>query len=318
MLAPVIAGLAAAGAAIDERGFTPAVRRLSIISVGSLFALCCNPLGWDVPIYAISLFNSPIRHVIREWAPAQLGDTSFVAGSFPLLVLALLYFADNDRRRFRDVFILATFAFLSLSAARNIAIFGIVGLAYIAPALTRSTRIFAQDPTAVDPRLERIGRFAMPGLACLLAIVVAAGLLSRSNRVVDNVGQHAVASIAKLPGDKRVFCSNFSWCSLALGLPHVSVFLDGRADPYPLPIWDDALRIVRPDADWKSIIEKRRINTLVVKRESPLDEVVARTPNWRQSYNDDYYRVWVLSSERVRPVARTNSVAHHSRAASDS
>jgi hypothetical protein len=303
MLAPIVAGLAAAGALVDERGFTPNVRRLTIIALGSVVAICCNPFGWDLPIYAISLFGSPIKHYITEWKPTELGDTSFVAGAMPLLLIALVYFAEDGKRRFRDLLVLAAFAFLVLSAARNIALFGIVGLAYVAPALTRSTKLFAPEKPATDPRAERIARYAMPAIACVLAIVVAFGLLSNQDRTEDNIGQHAIASLAALPGERHVYCADFAWCSLAVGMPRVSVFLDGRADPYPIAVWDDFLKILRPERDWQQTVRRRGIDTLLVSRDSDLDQVVARTAGWRASYADRKYRVW----EAARVISKTRS-----------
>jgi hypothetical protein len=304
MLAPIVAGLAALGTLVDERGFTPNVRRLTIIALGSVLAICCNPFGWDLPIYALSLFGSPIKHYITEWKPTELGDTSFTAGALPLLLLALVFFAENGKRRLRDLFVVAAFAFLTLSAARNIALFGIVGLAYVAPALTRSLKLFAPEPPVTDLRAERIARVAMPAIACVLAIVVAIGLLTNQDRTEDNIGQHAIASLAQLPGERHVYCADFAWCSLAVGKPNVSVFLDGRADPYPIAVWDDFLKILRPEQDWQKTIARRGIDTLVVSRDSNLDQVVARTPGWRQSYVDKRYRVW----EATRVISRTRSV----------
>ena len=292
MLAPVIAGLATVGTILDERGFTPNVRRLTILTLGSVVAICCNPFGWDLPIYAVSLFGSPIKHYITEWKPTEIGDTSFVAGALPLLLLALVFFAENGKRRFRDLLVVAAFAFLVMSAARNIALFGLVGLAYVAPALTRSTKLFAPETPSDNPRAERIARFAMPAVACVLAVVVAFGLLANQDRTEDNIGQHAIASLARLPGERHVYCADFAWCSLAVGMPNASVFLDGRADPYPIAVWDDFLKILRPERDWQQTVARHGIDTLVVARDSDLDQVVARTAGWRQSYADKRYRVW--------------------------
>jgi hypothetical protein len=303
MLAPIIAGLAAAGAFVDERGFSPNVRRLTIIALACVAAICCNPFGWDLPIYALSLFGSPIKHYITEWKPTELGDTSFAAGAFPLLLIALVFFAENGKRRLRDLLVVAAFAFLVMSAARNIALFGIVGLAYVAPALTRSTKLFGLEKPSTDARAERIARYAMPAISCVLAVVVAIGLLENQDRTEDNIGQHAIASIAQLPGERHVYCADFAWCSLAVGMPRASVFLDGRADPYPIAVWDDFLKILRPERDWQQTIARRGIDTLVVSRDSNLDQVVARSAGWHQSYVDKHYRVWAA----VRVISRTRS-----------
>jgi hypothetical protein len=95
-----------------------------------------------------------------------------------------------------------------------------------------------------------------------------------------------------------VYCADFAWCSLAVGKPNVSVFLDGRADPYPIAVWDDFLTILRPEPLWQSTVKKHGIDTLVVARDSDLDQVVARTPGWRQTYVDKKYRVWIAIARK--------------------
>ena len=135
----------------------------------------------------------------------------------------------------------------------------------------------------------------MPAIACVLAAVVCFGLLASEERKLDNVGQRAVASIATLPGMRHVYCGDFAWCSLAVGMPNASVFLDGRADPYPIAVWDDFITILRPSKAWRETIAKRGIDTLVVARDSDLDQVVAKSRGWRQSFVDKRYRVWALT-----------------------
>ncbi len=306
MLAPIVAALAAVGTFVDERGFTPNVRRLTAIALGCIVAICCNPFGWDLPRYALMLFGSPIKQYISEWKPTELGETSFAFGTLPLLLLGFVFFAEGGKRRIRDLAIVSAFAFLTISAARNISLFGIVGLAYVAPALTRGVKFFALDePSEAPSRADRIARYAMPAFACVLAVVVSIGLLRSVERSKDNVGQHAIASLAALPGERHVYCADFAWCSLAVGMPHASVFLDGRADPYPIDVWHDFISILRPTRDWRSVVARRHIDTLVVARGSDLDQVVARCGGWRQSFADKRYRVWAKTSGRINVSCET-------------
>lgn len=123
MLAPVLAAVATLGTAVDERGVTLPVRRMLAITGGSAIALCCNPFGWDLPLYALTLFSSPIREQISEWQPTVLSDVSFAAGALPLLLIGLLFFADRGGRRVRDLLLLGATTYLMLGAVRNIAVF---------------------------------------------------------------------------------------------------------------------------------------------------------------------------------------------------
>jgi hypothetical protein len=108
----------------------------------------------------------------------------------------------------------------------------------------------------------------------------------------------AMASVAALPGERHVLCGDFAWCGLAVGLPHASVFLDGRADPYPQSVWNDYLSVARVRSRWHATLDARHVDTVVVALDSSLDDALSLRGGWRASYRDAGYRVWVR-----RPIA---------------
>ena len=63
--------------------------KLGGIALGSLAAICCNPLGWHLPAYALMLVGSPITHFIVEWRATGLDDPGFTYGALPLLALVI-------------------------------------------------------------------------------------------------------------------------------------------------------------------------------------------------------------------------------------
>ena len=306
MLAPILASAAALATFVDDRGASPAFRRRAIIAVGSGIAICANPFGVGLPIYALSLFNSPIKDQITEWAASDLGNYSFVLGALPLLAFACLGVVTQARahRSVRDLVLLVVFSYLLLSAARNIALFGLVALPIVAPALTRAFAFFAPSPPprdAREARMERIAGFAMPAIGFMLALVVGIGLLRSGERTKDTLAAHAIASLDSLAGERRLFCADFAWCGLALGKRNVRVFLDGRADPYPLTVWTDFDAIARLRPSWREALAKYDVDTIVVAKDSPLDQALAlgEVSAWRPTYVDKHFRVWIRASRSV-------------------
>jgi len=311
LVAPVLAAASACGAALDDRAPTQRVRRQAAIALGSLVALCCNPFGWDLPRYALALFVSPFKEQITEWQPTVLTEPSFALGAFPLLVMAMLFFAERGKRRTGDLLVLGAMTYLVLGAARNIAIFGLVALPLVAPALTRAMRIFAADPVPVGrhvARARRAASVALPAFAAVLAVVVGYGLLRNTERVRDHLGSRAIASLAMLPGERRLFCADFAWCGIALGTPHVRVFLDGRADPYPAAVWSDFDRIARLRHDWRDALRRYDVDTMLVRRDSALDEALELTRVWPRTYRDDEFVVRVRSDRRGHEAARAGGI----------
>lgn len=300
VLAPAIALLVTAGAWLDEGGFTPRVRQLGAIAAGSLVAICFNPFGWKLPAYALMLMHSPITANILEWKVTGLEDPSFAWGAFPLLLGAVVFgiYKRSGRSaiRWEDVFVFAAFAWLVLGAARNIAIFALVALPAVATSLTALVPAFAAAP---ERGRDWFGRYALPSVSMLLALVVAVILLRGADHSNDNLAGRALASLERLPGTHRVLCSNFAWCGLLVGVPRNAVFLDGRADPYPEKVWTDYAEIVRVRPDWRARLDAYGVDTVVAGRGGPLDQALTAAGGWRVAFSDATYRLW-LRAGRTR------------------
>jgi len=295
MLAPVVAALAAGGSALDDRGWSASARRRALVALGSALAICINPFGIELPRYALALFGSPIRSQITEWLAPNLADTAFLIGALPLVLLACASVVPSRPRGARDALLLIAFAYLLFGAQRNVALFGLVALPIVAPALTRTFAFFASSDGAEDPRVRRIASLALPAFGAVVAVVVGIGLLHNRARTSDVIGSRAIAYVATLPGERRLFCADFAWCGLAVGIPRVRVFLDGRADPYPRSVWTAFDTIAHARPAWRATLDAYAVDTIVVAKGEPLDEVLGLGVSgvWRESYRDDGFRVWI-------------------------
>lgn len=292
MLAPVLAGLFTIGSALDERGIGKRTQRLALIAVGSVAAICCNPFGWHLPAYAIGLFASPIKTYITEWKVTDIDDLSFAFGALPLLLIGMLAGARDKGRRGRDGFVLIGFAFLVLSAARNVPIFAIAALPIVAPAFSRAFGWFAAAPPKPLLRSDRLAAFALPVSALALAAIVAVQLV-RTAPPPANLANAPLEALADVPGEHRLFCADFAWCGLTVGAPNVRVFLDGRADPYPIAVWRDFASVVRLDGLWRVTLDRRGVDAVLVAKDSALDQALSAGRGWRVNYADKTYRLWL-------------------------
>jgi len=289
VLAPAVAGAAALGALVDDRR-SPRARRLTIVAAGSALATCANPLGWRLPLYAVQLFASPFKTMITEWSRTSLGDLSFAFGALPLAVPLLAF----GLRSWRERAVLATFGWLLLAAARNIALFGFAALPSAACALTRGIPYLRR--AGDTPRSSR--RMAVePALGVALAAILFVASAQRG-AATGAIGDPSVAPTAalaaleRLPGRHDVFCTDFAWCSALLGQARDRVFLDGRADPYPPAVWDDYSTIVRLKPQWRARLRARGVDLVLVARAMPLEQVLAGSPDWSAVYSDPTYRIW--------------------------
>jgi hypothetical protein len=315
-LAPVLASLATVGALLDEGALTPRVLKLAGIAVCSLGAICLNPFGWHLPAYALMLVGSPITHFIVEWRPTGLDDPGFTFGALPLLALAIVVgigIASGRRAGARpsweEILVVAAFFWLMLGAARNIAIFALVALPLVARGLTQTFEFFAdvRPPEVPAGARSRLADAGLPVFALALSVAVAIVLLRSNERTQANLAGPALAALEKVPGTQRVLCADFAWCGLLVGNPHARVFLDGRADPYPVKVWNDFIEIAKVGPAWRERLDAYRVDAIVVGRDGPLDQALVNDRGWRSAFADKRYRLWL----RAHPAR----VAHATRLA---
>jgi hypothetical protein len=290
MLAPVLAAIAAGGTSLDD-GFSVRARRTAVIAVASLGAICCNPFGVGLPLYAIDLFASPFKMMITEWKRTDIGDPSFGFGSLPLLLCAAA-FGVRGAGKWRDRLLLIAVAVLMFSAARNVGIFALAIMPIVAAALTRDVPFLAVPRAEPETQLDRTMGRLIPAFSALLAVGVCAGLLRSPERVNDNAPGHALAALRALPGSHRVFCADFAWCSFVLEQGTGRVFLDGRADPYPQTVWNDFATVVRLQPGWRARLDAREVDTVLVAGDAPLAQGLRLDPDWRVAYRDPKYELW--------------------------
>jgi hypothetical protein len=106
----------------------------------------------------------------------------------------------------------------------------------------------------------------------------------------------ARALLAQAHVPPRVFCEDFAWCSLFLNEP-ARFFMDGRCDPYPAPVWRDYREVIDGNRRWAAILDRERIDAVLVRRNGALDSLLAeRRGTWRRIASDRVSGLYVRRS----------------------
>lgn len=294
-LAPVLLALWTLGLALQDRAWTSRVRQYAILTVACAGAMFLTPLGYRLPLYAVALLQSPIRFGIQEWQPADLSAVSFVLG--PLVLIAATAILGVGRaRRFPEFLLFAALSWMAFTALRNSPVCAIV----LAPAVAQRLTSYLPQRLRINAIFSERPVVAILYCTTLMAAALSATTLARTPAFTNGtLPNHAIAQLAEVPGTHQVLCEDFAWCSTALFYPNLREFIDGRCDPFPLPVWKDFETVSKAETGWQSVLERRNVDAVVAKRTSKLGRALPHLRQWRQVYADKTYRVYI----RERSVA---------------
>jgi hypothetical protein len=289
-----------AALAILRNGDSPQARRRLVLALLVPLATLATPFGIALPIFAWRLFHSPIRHAIYEWQPLAWRHDFFWGGGAPMLALVLVCLRTLWKQRPRDLLWAGVLLVMTIQASRNAALLGIVLAPLAARAIDVIMSRWAWWPLDLL-RSRGAQRLAIVAAAIGSVLVFAISLRQppRADAWLPPVA--TFKRLAELPGDRRVFCFDFSVCSLALDYPNLFVFMDGRVDAYPLPLWTDFDTIRNASRGWDAQLARYRIDTVVAGKDDSLDRALSSRRDWLAlPLMDRCCRAYVLMSSLTR------------------
>lgn len=294
-LAPAILLLWTIGIAIEERAWNARLRTYVLLTAACAAALLITPLGYRLPLYAVTLVQSPIRYSIQEWQPSYLTAASFGLGSL-VLIAATCVFGIRREQRWSEFLVFVALTWMSFSALRNVAVCGIV----LAPAVASRLTPHLPERLRINSIFREAPVLAVLYVTTLLTAFMVISSLAHSPKFTESrVPSGAIAALAGVSGTHQLFCEDFAWCSTALPYHNLREFIDGRCDPFPLPVWEDYEAIVATKRGWQRILEQRDVNAIVAKDNSRLGRALPKLREWRRLYADKHYRLYI----RERAVA---------------
>lgn len=280
----------------------PFPRRLLIVSLLCTGSVLINPwhvgilsyvLGFAAHLYTNQYNDEFLPPTVRD----PIGAIFFALGGLLLLWLMLSRYRPNLPELLR----LLVFAALSLYAVRGIVWFGFVAAPVVAASLAQ--RALGCAPAgAADQGIRSVNRvlLGLMGVFCVLALPWLRPFYARFGASPDyqaaDTPVAAAQALCELARERGVRLLNTpaDGSYLVWACPDVPVFIDTRIELYPFEQWQDYMAVRDARYDWRAILERYQVDTLLLSRDqhAQLILAVSADTDWRQVYADDRYIVY--------------------------
>jgi hypothetical protein len=283
------------------------IGRLLLIVVVSFLLVPLNPNAfqmWAYPFQTVGI--GVLQDFIAEWRSPNFHELHFHPFIWMLLAALTVLGLSKKRADFVDLTLVALFTYMTLLAARNIALFALV----TAPVIVRygtpviadwKERVLKQPPEAERPQTETRPLFLLVNWLLLLFVIVAAlirisGPISAQANEAEQAENLPVAAVNYLrenepPGP---LFNNYNWGGyIVWELPQYPVFVDGRTDLYGDELLREYLATIFVNSGWRETLDKYDIDLVFVESAAPLARNLRLEPGWEEVYRDEMASILV-------------------------
>jgi len=258
-----------------------------------------NPLGVKIFLYPFQTVSiQKLGMYIQEWQPPDFHQLSIQPFIWLLLVLIAISAFVCKRWELRDFLLVATFLYLALVAARNVALFALVAplpilrslegldLRTVFPKLQSEISLLHGSGSSIErPKLNLL-ILGLVFLGCVMrtAMSYPEEVIFKHLSAVTPIG--AMHYLKETQPQGRLF-NSYNWGGYLLWmLPEIPVFVDGRTDLYNDEILDQWFQVAQFQDGWEEVIERWQISIILMEK----DWIVAKflqQSGWCQKYLDD-------------------------------
>ncbi len=276
------------------------IGRLLLIMGISFLIVPLNPNTfqmWAYPFQTVGI--EVLQDFIAEWRSPDFHEIHFQPFIWMLLAALTVLGLSRKGADFTDLTLVALFSYMTLLAARNIALFALV----TAPVIVRygtpvivdwKERVLKQPPEEARPDRETRPFFVALNWLLLLLVIIGA-LLQISGPITAKANTKAqaeslpVAAVdflreAELSGP---LFNNYNWGGYIIWeLPQYPVFVDGRTDLYGDGLLREYLATLFARDGWRETLDEYDVNLVFVETAAPLANELRQEPGWEEVYSD--------------------------------
>jgi hypothetical protein len=271
-----------------SRHKAPHLRTAAFVLLLDLLIVPLNPNGLRMFSYPVeTLRSAAMQNYIAEWASPNFHHAEY----FPFILLVLAAFAtlswSGKQVRPRNLLLLIVSLYAGLCSIRMTPLFVLIATPLVAKRLGNWPRIASRQ---LRPQAASRGVF---NAAIVLAMLVFTGIhiaqvIRRQPLAEARVfPARAVAFLQAHPPSGPIF-NDYDWGGYLIWklYPSTPVFIDGRADLYGQPFFDQFADTYQLKNAWREPLQHWNIDTVIVPPDSALATGLRSSPGWTVAYED--------------------------------
>lgn len=289
----------------DERmGWGPTMTRrkrwhLFVALLLSAFSLGLTPFGWEGIRQVIANIVKSSQLPIVEWQPLLKTRHPVVYLWSFLLLLWVIGIGWSPKRMDTLEFFWGSVLTLSvLSGVRMVALWCLLMAPFLADHIGAWTERKARSVRPWSPRFATFLSLSVGGIVFIWSF--------SPPRLQRREGEeYPRAAISWMEGQKvlgRCFV-RYGWAGYVLWRlkGRCQVFVDGRADFYPLSVMRDYLAAYQGRKNWREILKRYGVNLVLIPPDTPLASLLRLCPDeWRKAYEDERAILFIRKISREK------------------
>lgn len=309
---PFVLGLVVLGAFVLEalvewfRRNRPFPSHLIRVALATVAACMVNPSGPAMLLYPFGYYlqgENPSFSQVTEFASPNFHNPFYWPFAASLLLFIVLKPADAKRWRLADMLLVVAFAFQALVSVRHVAVYAIIAAPYLGCLLRDNLRL-ARELQPLKPSLP----MAVANWVLLLLVPVAVSVAVANTDLQERHQFRPEPLPMEMPVKGVRYIEDHAlpdpvfnhqpWGGYLIyrWYPDRKVFIDGRIDMYGADLVDEYRRVVTVKPDWREVLDRYQIQTILIQKDSPLSLLLLADGGWTRVFQGEVEDVFVRAS----------------------
>ena len=283
----------------------PIIQALVIVGLACAVAVAINPHGLQMLLYPFKTVSvGTLQAYIQEWQSPDFHRLEVQPFLWTIILCMVVMALSDQRKRAVEIVLISGFTYLSLVAARNIALFALVSAPVLARHGYAAVRPLLKNRTTGPQLPEHLTRVIN---IVLFSVITLAALVKISMPLSDQVNQDAIADQVPVEAVNYLrhqpplgnLLNSYNWGGYVIRqlYPKYLSFVDGRTDLFNDEILEAYLATWRAEPGWEDTIDRWDIRLVLVEPYAPLVRVL-QDSGWDQLYVNEQA---VVLANRAEP-----------------